>query len=253
MSVNTVLTERLRPKTFDELLNNETNKKIMKAILKDPMNAPRTLIFGGKFGSGKTTSARMLARMLNDCPYNEDVARKHYYHELDASVVGNKEGIKQYSDLFLSTIKGAIKVVVIDEIHAASKAAQTLLLKTLEEVKPGIFFILCTTDCDKIIPTIRSRSLELTFPTQPMEDVSEYVKMRAEEDLNVAITQEISDLIAYNSGGHMRNAIMELNKYVMLGKEDYIGSSSNTMQVFCDMFSKANKGEDYLSTINLSS
>lgn len=244
-----MLTQTLRPKNFKELLGNESNKKILKAIINNPDNSPRVLIFGGSYGSGKTTSARIMARELNKLNENDELNNSPYYYELDASIVGNKESIKEYAEVFNSTIKDKYKVVVLDEIHAASKAAQTLLLKILEETPKGIFFILCTTDTDKIIDTIKSRALELHFTTQPFEDIASYVKKRAEEN-GYEISDKIANMIAYNSGGHMRNAIMELHKYTLIGKDDYMGSSNNTIEVFCNIFSNSFKGLDYYPNIN---
>lgn len=244
-----MLTQKLRPKNFDELLGNEINKRILKAIIRNPDTAPRVLIHGGSFGSGKTTSARIIARLLNNISEDTDINMTPFYTELDASVVGNKESLKQYQDVFSSTIKGAYKVVVIDEVHAASKAAQTLMLKILEEAKPGIFFILCTTDVDKIIPTIRSRALELTFACQPLEDIAIYVSKKS-ADLGYSMDEEVANLIAYNSSGHMRNAIMELHKYTLLGKDGYFDSSMNTISIFCDIFKSSFEGVDYAKSIN---
>lgn len=196
-----------------------------------------------------TTSARIMARELNHLSENEELSNSPYYYELDASIVGNKESIKEYSSVFSSTIKNGYKVVVLDEIHAASKAAQTLLLKILEEAPKGIFYILCTTDTDKVIDTIKSRALELNFPIQPFEKIAEYVKLRALE-IGYTIGDNVANMIAYNSGGHMRNAIMELHKYTLLGNEDYLSSSNNTIEIFCKMFKSAFDGEQYYNHIN---
>lgn len=244
-----MLTQTLRPKNFKELLGNENNKKILKAIINNPDNSPRVLIFGGAYGSGKTTSARIMARELNKMEVNEELNNTPYYYELDASIVGNKESIREYSEVFNSTIKDKYKVVVLDEIHAASKAAQTLLLKILEETPKGIFFILCTTDTDKVIDTIKSRALELHFTTQPFEDIASYVQKRAEEQ-GYKVSDKVANMIAYNSSGHMRNAIMELHKYTMVGDEDYLSSSNNTIELFCKMFNSSVEGVDYYPYIN---
>lgn len=196
-----------------------------------------------------TTSARIMARELNGVDENSDISNSPYYYELDASIVGNKDSIKEYAPVFNSTIKGGYKVVVLDEIHAASKQAQTLLLKILEEAPKGIFFILCTTDTDKVIDTIKSRALELHFPIQNTEDISEYI-IKQGKKLNYDIPEKISKLIAYNSNGHMRNAIMELHKYILIGEEDYLNSSNNTLDIFCSIFEKSSSGEEYYMDIN---
>ena len=196
-----------------------------------------------------TTSARIMARELNNIDDNSEISNSPYYYELDASIVGNKDSIKEYAPVFNSTIKGGYKVVVLDEIHAASKQAQTLLLKILEEAPKGIFFILCTTDTDKVIDTIKSRSLELHFPIQNSEDIADYIKKQGKK-LNIEISDKISKLIAYNSNGHMRNAIMELDKLLLIGEDEYLNSSNNTLDIFCNIFEKSVKGEQYYTEIN---
>lgn len=244
-----MLTQTLRPKNFKELLGNENNKKILKAIINNPDNSPRVLIFGGQYGSGKTTSARIMARELNKMNADEELNTSAYYMELDASIVGNKETLKEYAPIFNSTIKGGYKVVVLDEIHSASRASQGLLLKILEEAPKGIFFILCTTDTDKVIDTIKSRALELYFPIQPFEDISKYIIDKAYE-LGYELNDRVANTIAYNSAGHMRNAIMELHKYTMIGEEDYLASSNNTIELLCNLFINAFNGEEYYKDIN---
>jgi len=226
-----MLTQELRPKKLSDLVGNDINKKIVDAIIQRPEDAPRVLIFQGAWGSGKTSMARILARGLNKIPIEKDILKTAEYMELDASVVGNKQSLMEYGDVFVSTIAGHYKVITIDEIHMASKASQNLLLKIFEEAPRGIFFVLCTTEVDKVIDTIRSRALELTFETNKAEDVAAYIKKVA-EGKGVAITDSVCRLIADNSEGHMRDAVMEFAKYEILG-DDYEKSVKDLNFLLC--------------------
>jgi DNA polymerase-3 subunit gamma/tau len=104
-----------------------------------------------------------------------------------------------------------------------SKTAQSALLKLFEETPKGLFFILATTDPDKLLPTIRSRSLELIYTVKSAKEVKEDIAKHAKE-LGINISTQALDLIATRSRGVMRNAHMMLDKLNLLGEEEFLKS-----------------------------
>ena len=227
-----MLSQELRPFNLDEMAGQDENKEIIKAIIKDPEKAPKCLIFAGAFGSGKTTLARILARELNHVGKDIDITESKFYYEYDSTVIGNVETIRNLRDQFLVSYGDYYRVIVMDECHAISNAAQTALLKVLEEAVGRVFFVLATTDPQKLLPTIRSRSLELDFTTVPREAVIANLD-RVTAERNISMSNEVKHLIADRSGGHMRNAHMLIDKYLLLGEEDFVNSIKSAITYYC--------------------
>lgn len=223
-----MITQQYRPKTFKEVAGHKNIVDTLKCIAKNPINAPRTIILQGEFGTGKTTCARILARALNcknsengepcgNCPVcNSDLDLSSFYVEYDSAVVGNVDSIRALRETFYYNSDTGYRVIVLDECHLISKTAQAALLKVFEETKGNIFFILCTTDAQMLLPTIRSRSLELRFNLIPDIYLKENLKNIAEKE-NIDIDDETLDLIVSRAEGHARNAQMLLDRYQLLG------------------------------------
>lgn len=141
--------------------------------------------------------------------------------------------------------------VILHNCHTVSATAQAAMLKMFEETKGKTIYILATTDPQKLLPTIRSRALEINFNDVPVEAIVENLtKVSEERDLN--LSEEIKLLIADRSGGHMRNAHMLLDKYLLLGEEDFKDSIKSSITLFCDyLIAVYNNDKDtILNTIN---
>ena len=122
--------------------------------------------------------------------------------------------------------------LLVHNCHTVSNAAQNALLKVLEEAIGKVFFIMCTTEPNKLLPTIRSRSLELEFTTVPKEEIVKNITTVSEQR-NINLSDEIKLIIADRSAGHMRNAHMLLDKYLLLGEEDFKDSVRSSITLFC--------------------
>lgn len=231
-----MLSQELRPFDFSEMAGQEENKKILEAIIRNPEQAPKCLVFAGAFGSGKTTSARIMARRLNHITDKKfDILNSQFYYEYDSTVIGNIDTIRQLRDQFTISYGDYYRVTVFDETHSISPAAQNALLKVLEEASGKIFFILCTTEPNKLLPTIRSRSLELDFKQVPRDDIiSNLTKVSLERNIN--LSDEIKGIIADRSEGHMRNAHMLLDKLLLLGEQDFKDSIQSAVKWYCGFF-----------------
>lgn len=229
-----MLSQELRPHTWSEMAGQKENIRILKAIIKDPENAPKCLILQGAFGSGKSTSARILARELNHFKgTDEELMSSPFYYEFDSTVIGNVEEIRKMRDQFAFSYGDYWRIVVLDESQSISNAAQNALLKMLEEVQGKTLFVFCTTDIKKMLPTIRSRSLELQYNPVPVDEIIKNLNEVAEKR-GLTIPEEIKVLIADRSAGHMRNAHMLLDKYLLLGEQDFKDSIKSAVTLYCD-------------------
>jgi len=199
-----------------------------------------------------TTSSRIVGRELNNIKdENYDLLNSPFYYEFDSTVVGNVEEIKKLRDIFTVSYGDYWRVVVLDETHTVSSQAQAAMLKMFEETKGRTIYILATTDPQKLLPTIRSRALEINFNDVPVESIVDNLT-KVSEEKNLNLSEDIKLLIADRSGGHMRNAHMLLDKYILLGEEDFKDSIKSSITLFCDYLiaTYKNDKDTVLSTIN---
>lgn len=250
-----MITRECRPKSFDEMAGQKLNIKMLQAIVNKPKDAPKVIIMQGAFGSGKTTSARIMAYALNclsdgkkpcgkckNCKQQLDTSA--FYAEYDSAVIGSVEKIRELRDTFMYTVSNGYKVIVLDEVHLVSPQGQSALLKVLEESPENIFYILCTTEVEKILPTIRSRSLELRYETVPAKDVVLNLKSISETK-GIDIEDKLLYAIAKKSNGHMRNAHMLLDQYQMIGKESFIETlRTSRPSIYKYFYSLANRDKE---------
>jgi len=246
-----LLTDKLRPKSWDEVVGQEINKKILQAILKDPDNAPRTILMHGEIGCGKTTCARLFASYLINAPVDE-LKNSDCYHEYDSMDYGTVNKLKEYLDNIFISYSGSWCVTVLDEFHRTTEATQTLLLKPLEELPEKTFIIMCTTAVDKILSAIRSRALELEFPRIHIEKIRQNL-LHISEKLSLKLSDKARDIMIYHSRGRMRDAYMLLDKYKLIGEEDFINSYNSCIVLLCNFFQAVKKDnkEEVENTINL--
>lgn len=199
-----------------------------------------------------TTSSRIVGRELNNIKdENYDLLNSPFYYEFDSTIVGNVEEIRKLRDVFTVSYGDYWRVVVLDEVHTVSSSAQAAMLKMFEETKGRTIYILATTDPQKLLPTIRSRALEINFNDVPVEAIVENLT-KVSEEKNLNLSEDIKLLIADRSGGHVRNAHMLLDKYILLGEEDFKDSIKSSITLFCDYLiaTYKNDKDTVLSTIN---
>lgn len=249
-----------RPKTFSDVVGQDVAKNVLRKIAMADGIAVRAIFLKGGFGCGKSTLARIFGRAMNcenfkktgevcnECnACKEALARNsQLYMELDASVVGNVEQIRNLQEQFSYTPNGR-RVVVFDEIHAASKAALNAMLKMIEDGVKDTIFVFCSTE--DILPTIKSRSLCLDISTIPHDLIKSRVKQVAEER-NIKVSNNALDTIAIKSNGHMRDALSLLQLYDLCGEEG-LKSSYGLMESFMKkvLSNKRAEAEEILSKL----
>lgn len=229
-----------KPKTFREMVGQEIVKKSLLHISKEPEQSPRIILLSGEYGTGKSLAAKIFSRAIN-CPYKlpngdacgdptcpicgQEVEDSFFYTEYDSAIVGNVDTIKELRNTFYFGYEKGYRVIVLDEFQLCSKASQGALLKIFEQPDPNVFFIICTTDQDKLLPTIVSRSLLLCYNKIDIREIIDYlnklcIKYR-DRLLNLSDTEIESNikLIANKSNGHIRNALMLLDSLFLLQKD----------------------------------
>jgi DNA polymerase-3 subunit gamma/tau len=224
------LYRRYRPRTFSEVKGQD---HVVRA-LRDAVVAGRegqAYLFSGPRGTGKTSSARILAKVLNcsnvvdgepccDCDSCIAVEKGTSYdvHELDAASNNGVEAIRDLIEKASLGTPGRHKVYILDEVHMLSKAAEAALLKTLEEPPPHVVFVLATTDPQKMSDTIRSRTQHLQFHLLPADTLAEHVQWVA-ADAGYDLSPEAIESALVQGGGSARDTLSALELIASTGGE----------------------------------
>ena len=218
-------------------IEKEENQREMVCFLVD--NQEHLFLCNDFIVTHNTTSSRIFARALNckhlkendicgECEVcKADLDNVPWYTEFDSSAMGNVDSIRDLRDIFIATARGYNRVITLDECQLISRVGQSALLKVFEETPKGVFFILPTTDPDKLLPTIRSRSLELIYTAKSSKEVKDDINKHA-KDLGLSLSQSTLDVIATRSRGIMRNAHMLLDKVNLIGEEEFLKSDIPT-------------------------
>ncbi|MUU77369.1 DNA polymerase III subunit gamma/tau [Winogradskyella endarachnes] len=209
-----VSARKYRPQTFKDVVGQQAiTNTLLNAI--ENNHLAQALLFTGPRGVGKTTCARILAKMINsdgDTKEDEDFAFNIF--ELDAASNNSVDDIRSLTDqVRIPPQVGKYKVYIIDEVHMLSQAAFNAFLKTLEEPPKHCIFILATTEKHKIIPTILSRCQIFDFKRITVSDAKEYLKYIAKEQ-GITAEDDALHIIAQKADGAMRDALSIFDRVV---------------------------------------
>ncbi len=209
-----VSARKYRPQTFKDVVGQQAiTNTLLNAI--ENNHLAQALLFTGPRGVGKTTCARILAKMINSDGNetgDEDFAFNIF--ELDAASNNSVDDIRSLTDqVRIPPQVGKYKVYIIDEVHMLSQAAFNAFLKTLEEPPKHCIFILATTEKHKIIPTILSRCQIFDFKRITVKDAKSYLKYIAEEQ-GVIADDDALHIIAQKADGAMRDALSIFDRVV---------------------------------------
>ena len=220
MSQYIVSARKYRPDSFGTLIGQDNIAQTLKnSILRGQL--AHAYLFCGPRGVGKTTTARIFAKMINCSDPSEDMepcgtcescqsfaeGRSYCIHELDAASNNGVEDIKTLMDqVRIPPQVGKYSVYIIDEVHMLSQAAFNAFLKTLEEPPAHAIFILATTEKHKILPTILSRCQTYDFNRITVDNIVKNLRMVASSE-GVTIDDESLHVIAHKADGAMRDAL----------------------------------------------
>lgn len=202
-----VSARKYRPSGFDEVVGQEHITKTLTNAIKNNQLA-QALLFCGPRGVGKTTCARIVAKLVNNFE-NRDSEQTNSLniYELDAASNNSVEDIRNLIDQVRYPPQyGKYKVYIIDEVHMLSNAAFNAFLKTLEEPPSYAIFILATTEKHKVIPTILSRCQIFDFNRIQISDIADHLKGIAEKE-EIEAEPEALHLIAQKADGALRDAL----------------------------------------------
>ena len=220
MSQYIVSARKYRPDSFGTLIGQDNIAQTLKnSILRGQL--AHAYLFCGPRGVGKTTTARIFAKMINCSNPSGDMepcgtcesclsfaeGRSYCIHELDAASNNGVEDIKTLMDqVRIPPQVGKYSVYIIDEVHMLSQSAFNAFLKTLEEPPAHAIFILATTEKHKILPTILSRCQTYDFNRITIENIVRNLRMVASSE-NITIDDESLHVIAHKADGAMRDAL----------------------------------------------
>jgi DNA polymerase III subunit gamma/tau len=200
-----VSARKYRPLGFDEVVGQEHITTTLKNAI-DNNKLAQALLFCGPRGVGKTTCARIVARLINGFEEKAEVNSLNIF-ELDAASNNSVDDIRNLIDQVRYPPQfGKFKVYIIDEVHMLSTSAFNAFLKTLEEPPPYAIFILATTEKHKLLPTILSRCQIYDFNRIQVSDISRQLKKVADRE-KIKAEEEALHLIAQKADGALRDAL----------------------------------------------
>lgn len=226
MTVTTALYRRYRPDSFADVIGQEhVTDPLMTALRKNRVN--HAYLFSGPRGCGKTTSARILARCLNCaegptdtpcgvCPSCVELARGGAGSldviEIDAASHGGVDDARDLRErATYAPVRDRYKIFIIDEAHMVTSAGFNALLKIVEEPPEHIKFIFATTEPDKVIGTIRSRTHHYPFRLVPPEPLMAYLELLCQQE-NVPVAPGVLSLVIRAGGGSVRDSLSVLDQ-----------------------------------------
>lgn len=230
MSSYEPLHHKYRPQTFADLVGQEAIATTLNNAIASQRIAPAYL-FTGPRGTGKTSSARILAKSLNclaveaptaspcgECEVCRAIARGSALDviEIDAASNTGVDNIREIIERSqFAPVQCRYKVYVIDECHMLSVAAFNALLKTLEEPPERVIFVLATTDPQRVLPTIISRCQRFDYRRIPLEAMVSHLTVIAQKE-NIEIEPEALTLVAQIANGGLRDAESLLDQLSLL-------------------------------------
>jgi DNA polymerase III subunit gamma/tau len=228
----TVLARRYRSGTFDEVIGQEHIAQTLKKAIVSGRIA-HAYLFCGTRGTGKTSTARILAKCLNCLKYDAPAAEPCNTCESclgisrgdDIDVIeidaASNTGVDNVRDIIENSryrpSRSRFKIYIIDEVHMLSKNAFNALLKKLEEPPSHVKFILATTEPEKVLPTILSRCQRYDFRNIPTREMAAHLKDICAKE-NIKADDDALLLVAKAGAGSMRDSLSLLDRLLSIGE-----------------------------------
>ena len=228
------LYRKYRPQTFLDLIGQENIVKAFSNAIKLGKIAHAYLLCGPR-GTGKTSSARILAKSLNceqgptltpcgKCPSCLDIINSNPIDVIEIDAASNRkveDARNILEKIQFVPVHGRYKIYIIDEVHMLTTEAFNTLLKTLEEPPENVIFILATTEPHKVLDTIISRCQRFDFRRITNDDIVKRLKYISEQE-NINISDEALNTIARSSAGGMRDSLALLDQISVADTEKQI-------------------------------
>jgi DNA polymerase III subunit gamma/tau len=240
------LYRRYRSQRWSELKGQDHVSRTLRNAVREG-RVSHAYLFSGPRGTGKTSSARILSKALN-CPNQDDgepcgicdscvgitEGRSLDVVELDAASNRGVDAMRELVSRAALGTPGRWKVYIVDEVHMLTTDASTTLLKTLEEPPGHVVFVLATTEPQKVLPTIRSRTQHFEFRLLPLDLLGQHLRWVA-ADAGLDVPAEVIDLVARRGKGSVRDALSVLDQVAAAGGIDHHAPSVGAfVEALCD-------------------
>jgi len=200
-----------RPTSLEEFFGNEAIKESLKSILARE-DRPKTILLSGPSGCGKTTLARIIAKMVN-CN-DMDLAQYN---------ISDMRGIDTAREIIASCqfepLYGEVRVIVLNECHRATVDWMNAMLEILEEPPKGVYFILCTTEPEKLLKTIKTRSTTYTVSTLRKHEMISLIQWVTQSE-GVQLSEKVKNAILFSAEGCARKALVILDQIIDIKEEE---------------------------------
>ncbi len=223
------LYRKYRPQSLETLVGQEHIKKTLTSAI-ELGKISHAYLFTGPRGTGKTSTARILAKSLNckngptihpcgECESCKDITNSIPIDVIEIDAASNRK-VEDTQNLLEKIqyvpVNGKYKIYIIDEVHMLTNHAFNALLKTLEEPPKNVIFILATTEVHKVLDTIKSRCQRFDFRRITTDDIVKHLRYISDQE-GINITNDALFAIAKNSAGGMRDSISLLDQLSILG------------------------------------
>ena len=223
------LYRKYRPQSLENLVGQEHIKKTLTSAI-ELGKISHAYLFTGPRGTGKTSTARILAKSLNckngptvhpcgECESCRDITNSIPIDVIEIDAASNRK-VEDAQNLLEKIqyvpVNGKYKIYIIDEVHMLTNHAFNALLKTLEEPPENVIFILATTEVHKVLDTIKSRCQRFDFRRITTDDIVKHLRYISDNE-GIKITDDALFVIAKNSAGGMRDSISLLDQLSILG------------------------------------
>ena len=223
------LYRRYRSKRFSEQVGQDHVMRALRTAVQEG-RVGHAYLFSGPRGTGKTSTARILAKVLNcdapvdgepccvcdNCRAVDEGRIVDWLLELDAASNNGVANIRDLTERIPLGTSGNRKVVILDEVHMLSPGASNALLKSLEEPPSHVVFILATTDPQKVLPTVRSRTQHFEFHLLPADALAEHVR-HVIADAGLALGEDAVEQVVRQGAGSARDALSALDQVAAMG------------------------------------
>ncbi len=223
------LYRRYRSKRFSEQRGQDHVMRALRTAVQED-RVGHAYLFSGPRGTGKTSTARILAKVLNceapvdgepccecdNCQAVDDGRIVDWLLELDAASNNGVAHIRELIERIPLGTSGNRKVVILDEVHMLTAGAANALLKSLEEPPSHVVFILATTDPQKVLPTVRSRTQHFEFHLLPADELADHVR-HVIADAGLDLGEDAVEQVVRQGGGSARDTLSALDQVSAMG------------------------------------
>lgn len=233
------LYRKYRPKTLKQMFGNKSSISVIQEMVNDD-KIPHSILLTGQTGTGKTTLGRILKELLGCNDFD--------YTELDTASFRGIDTIRDLRKQLPYAPKGSdSKVFLLDEVHELTGTAQHALLKALEECPLHVYFILCTTNPEKLLGTVKGRCVTFEMELLSDDDMQELISSVIKKE-EKKITEDVIQNIIDNAEGHPRNALTILEKVLVLtNKQEMLKITSQSLldTNIKELYQKLLKGDNW--------